>query len=106
VCHCWYSGHSLDSYLSAGVAKIREGGSSWLSGRTLQWYLNGNGSTFQDREYLQFFSADKKFTEGRKAAEVRFRDPWGLDDVVSLTISSQQGRIVARSQFVCMLLVS
>jgi hypothetical protein len=91
-------------YFSAGVAKIREGGSSWLSGRTLQWYLNGNGGAFQDGEYVQFFSADRKFTEGRNAAEVKFRDPWGLDDVVSLTMSSPQGRVIAQSQFVCMLL--
>ncbi len=83
-------------YFSAGVAKLRWAGGDWLTGRSLQWYLQGNAGQRRLGDSTQFFSARPD-----APAELRFRDPWGLDKIANSTLSTPAGRAVGRSRALC-----
>lgn len=86
-------------YFSAGVAKLRWAGGDWLSGRSLQWYLEGNAGQRRLGDSTQFFSA-----RADAPAEARFRDPWALDKIANSTQSTAAGRAVGRSRVLCAVL--
>lgn len=83
-------------YLASGLAKIGYAGSSWLSGRTLQFYLSGRSYEKRFHVPVQFFSADPE-----APADVRFRDPWGLQRVMNLGRDLPFARRIGRSQAAC-----
>ncbi|MCC6738502.1 MAG: hypothetical protein IT452_05620 [Planctomycetia bacterium] len=83
-------------YASAGVAKLRWGGRDWITGRTLQWYLEGNAGQKRLGDSTQFFSARRD-----APPEARFRDPWGLDKIANSTMSTPAGRAIATSLPLC-----
>lgn len=83
-------------YFSAGVAKLRWGGRDWITGRTLQWYLQGSAGQKRLGDSTQFFTARRDVP-----AEARFRDPWGLDRIANSTLSTPAGRAVGSSLAAC-----
>ncbi|KAF0242105.1 MAG: hypothetical protein FD180_4088 [Planctomycetota bacterium] len=83
-------------YVSAGVAKLRWAGGDWLSGRTLQWYLQGTAGKKRLGDSTQFFVANRDAPAG-----VKFRDPWGIDRIANSTMSTSAGRTVGSSRALC-----
>ncbi|MEK7467489.1 MAG: hypothetical protein AAB074_08770 [Planctomycetota bacterium] len=86
-------------YVSAGVAKLRWAGGDWLTGRTLQWYLQGTAGKKRLGDSTQFFVADRE-----APAEARFRDPWGIERIANSTMSTPTGRAVGSSRALCVAL--
>ncbi|MBI2920285.1 MAG: hypothetical protein HYY18_04290 [Planctomycetes bacterium] len=86
-------------YFAAGCEKIREGGRSWLDGRTLQWYLEGRAHSKRLGDSTQFFSARRDTPTDRL-----FRDPWGLDKVCNSAPATATGKRVAGSRALCAVL--
>lgn len=84
------------TYLAAGIAKIRDGRADWFSGRTLQWYLEGQAGQKRLGDSTQFFVARRS-----APAEARFRDPWGLERIANSAGPSRLGKLVARSRAAC-----
>ncbi|MCE9584522.1 MAG: hypothetical protein K8T20_18695 [Planctomycetes bacterium] len=83
-------------YFSSGVAKVRWSAADWTSGRTLQWYLQGNGGDRRLGHWTQFFTARRE-----TPPEQKFRDPWGLDKIVNSTMSTPAGRALGSSLPAC-----
>lgn len=83
-------------YFAAGWEKIRDGGRSWLDGRTLQWYLEGRAHSKRLGDSTQFYSARRD-----APADTLFRDPWGLDKVCNSAPPTPTGKKVARSLALC-----
>jgi hypothetical protein len=83
-------------YFASGVAKLRDGGASWATGRTLQLYLDGRFGDRRLGDSVQFFTADPS-----APASARFRDPWALSQIANSASATPAGKRIAKSRSAC-----